>query len=446
MRKLLVVATGALLTLGLAGCVVFQTPPTAAQLDLIGKIRVAFTICASNTDEANNPGCPNTGNTQDSAPAGSSGQVLVAFRVPAGSQGPDAFSQTSGEALTFTRSPSYEAALEQARPAGEGRKWVGYISGVYDYTDPPDGTAARSAGFEVDFSLPDGAPFAGPFRVRPVVGARRVDEASGLSASDPVSCGSRPAGGSGGSFANNDVICIDDPDEATLATDIEVATADLAIVGGTATVNPGVTATVPFDAKLAGELPPGTTFALAGTTSFPGAAATPGPSAIAPGPNSTTRVNVPIAVPPTAGPGIYSVGLTATLPNGQSRAGAATLTVRDKQKPRATRLAVRPKVLRPSAPSVARVGSAVTYRLSETATMRFRVQRCVKRKKSKRTRCRTMRGRFTHSGVAGVNRFNFTGFLRDRALRRGRYRLIAVPVDPARNRGRAVRAGFRVKR
>ena len=53
---------------------------------------------------------------------------------------------------------------------------------------------------------------------------------------------------------------------------------------------------------------------------------------------------------------------------------------------------------------------------------------------------------FTHKGVAGTNRFRFTGFLRNRALKRGRYRLVGTPTDLAKNKGKAVRATFRIKR
>ena len=51
-----------------------------------------------------------------------------------------------------------------------------------------------------------------------------------------------------------------------------------------------------------------------------------------------------------------------------------------------------------------------------------------------------------HRGVAGTNRFRFTGFLRNRALKRGRYRLVGAPTDLARNKGKSVRATFRIKR
>ena len=103
----------------------------------------------------------------------------------------------------------------------------------------------------------------------------------------------------------------------------------------------------------------------------------------------------------------------------------------------------------------------VSYRLSEPARMRFTVQRrsagrrvgrrCVvpNRRNRGRRRCVryvTLRGSFTHQGAAGTNRFRFTGRLRRRKLAPARYRLVGVPTDAAGNRGRAVRARFRIVR
>ena len=154
-------------------------------------------------------------------------------------------------------------------------------------------------------------------------------------------------------------------------------------------------------------------------------------------------MTVPIVVPKDAAPGTFDVALLASLPNGEARAANGKLTVRDRQKPVASRLAISPKTLRPQAPSVAAPARA-SYRLSEPATMRFRVQRC--RKVKRKTRCRTLKGSFAHAGQLGVNRFRFTGFLRNRALKAGRYRLVGTPTDLARNKGKSVRAAFRIKR
>ena len=113
-----------------------------------------------------------------------------------------------------------------------------------------------------------------------------------------------------------------------------------------------------------------------------------------------------------------------------------------------------------SGPSIAaRVGSRVSYRLSEAAAVLFRVERarpgrraggrCVKPRRSNRrarrcTRYVTLRGSFSHLGGAGANRLRFRGRLRARKLRPGRYRLRAVATDAAGNRSRARRVPFRV--
>lgn len=109
-----------------------------------------------------------------------------------------------------------------------------------------------------------------------------------------------------------------------------------------------------------------------------------------------------------------------------------------------------------------RTGTKVTYRLTEDATVRFTVQRPVRgrrvgprcraqtrRNRRRARRCtlyRTLRGSFTHKGKRGSNSFRLTGRLRRRALRPGRYRLVAVPTDAAGNRGKAVARKFRIIR
>ena len=102
-----------------------------------------------------------------------------------------------------------------------------------------------------------------------------------------------------------------------------------------------------------------------------------------------------------------------------------------------------------------RVGSGVSVRLSEAARVRFsvfrvlpgrRVGRCL-RPTSAKPACRRLvavPGAFVRSGVAGVNRFTFTGRPGGRALRAGSYQLQAVATDAAGNRSSPVSRGFRV--
>jgi hypothetical protein len=106
-------------------------------------------------------------------------------------------------------------------------------------------------------------------------------------------------------------------------------------------------------------------------------------------------------------------------------------------------------------------GTRVFYQLSEPASVGFRVERaapgrrvgrrCARPTRSNRARRRCtrwvrVRGSFTHAGAAGANSFRFSGRMRGRALRRGKYRLVGTPVDAAGNRGKPARRGFRILR
>jgi hypothetical protein len=109
----------------------------------------------------------------------------------------------------------------------------------------------------------------------------------------------------------------------------------------------------------------------------------------------------------------------------------------------------------------AAVGTQVSYRLSEPATARFTVERraagrrvgrrCVapkRRNRAKRrcTRFVKVKGAFTHPGKSGANSFKFSGRLRGRKLKAGRYRLVIVATDAAGNKSVASRAPFRIVR
>ncbi len=102
----------------------------------------------------------------------------------------------------------------------------------------------------------------------------------------------------------------------------------------------------------------------------------------------------------------------------------------------------------------AKVGTRINYALSRAAPVTFKVQRrkggrkvgrkCKKptRRNRSRKRCNlTLKGSFVHSGGAGANSFRFTGRLRGRKLRRGRYVLVARPAG-----GKASSRKFRIVR
>ena len=83
-------------------------------------------------------------------------------------------------------------------------------------------------------------------------------------------------------------------------------------------------------------------------------------------------------------------------------------------------------------------GFKVSFALSEAARVTFTVQR--------RTngRYRRIRGRFSKTGVAGSNSFRWSGKLRGRRLRPGRYRLVARALDSSNERSATVRKRFLV--
>jgi hypothetical protein len=78
----------------------------------------------------------------------------------------------------------------------------------------------------------------------------------------------------------------------------------------------------------------------------------------------------------------------------------------------------------------------VSYELSEAAVVTFRVDR------RRGHHWRRMKGRFSKSGHAGANSFRWSGKLRGRRLRPGRYRLVARALDPSGERSRTVRTRF----
>jgi hypothetical protein len=112
----------------------------------------------------------------------------------------------------------------------------------------------------------------------------------------------------------------------------------------------------------------------------------------------------------------------------QGGSGPALISLR--LSPRAFRAARRGPSISP------RLGTTVAYVLASPARVRFAVQRLV------RGRYRRVPGAFTHRGSSGTNSFRFSGRIRGRRLRPGRYRLVArIPGATALRR-----TGFRIVR
>ena len=109
-------------------------------------------------------------------------------------------------------------------------------------------------------------------------------------------------------------------------------------------------------------------------------------------------------------------------------------------------LAVLPKAFRPlkrggaiASATQPKRGTTVRYELTGAAAVGFTVERALRgrvvggrcrkqtpanRGKRKCTRFKKLRGGFSHQGAAGPNSFRFSGRLRGRALRPGKYRLV----------------------
>jgi DNA-binding beta-propeller fold protein YncE len=116
----------------------------------------------------------------------------------------------------------------------------------------------------------------------------------------------------------------------------------------------------------------------------------------------------------------------------------------DRTRPVVSAFSVRPRRFRVGARP--RRGTRLQFRLSETTSVRIRLQRLVRRRGSRRsrpiaagvvTRARVVRGRRSLA---------FTGRVRGRALRSGRYRATLTARDAAGNVSRARRASFVVLR
>lgn len=447
-KRLAALAAVTVSVLAIAGCVVITGPVDITQQSGVGPMRVTFTICGSDTDTANHPGCPDTGNSSQAPGDGQEGQVLVAFRVPAGVNGPDSFATTSGVPLAFTRSPSYQSQLQELVPPPAGQRWLGYISDRHTHVRGPNGTPPEQATISVDFALPqgsNGAPFQGPFQVRPVVGARPASDDT--QAARPVSCDNVFGGPFSATGAGTD--CIDSPSESDTATNLSQASRDLGIIGAITIGSTGKTASVPFSARYAGAADPASSFQLSATTDLKGTTATPSVATLTPGSDTNNNVNVAVKVPKTAKAGTYRITLTARAANGQVRTGTSNLQVRDKQPPTAKSLKLSPSSFRPlaSPASIAKVArrTRVSFRLSEAGKVKFTVQRCTKLKGKKCKRYRTAKGSFSYTAKSGANRFRFTGYVGGRKLRRGTYRLVGVPTDKSKNKGKAVRAAFKIR-
>jgi PKD repeat protein len=145
--------------------------------------------------------------------------------------------------------------------------------------------------------------------------------------------------------------------------------------------------------------------------------------------------------------GVHRATLTVTDATGRSTTATANVTVADHVRPAIRGASASPSVFAvgPGATPLtsarkARKGTTFRYTLTEDAKVTIRIQR--KAGKRFKPAGKTLR----RSGHAGSNRLRFSGRLKRKALRAGRYRALFVAVDPAGNKSKTRKVTFRIVR
>ena len=301
LKRLLAISAAVAAAAALSGCVFIESQ-TSAQLNGVGGVQIT-TRAGGDSD-------------------GRDVQFLLAYRIPSHSAAPAAIHTTatsSGPGFTFSASPSFTSELQSKAAAPADQQWVGYISPVVTtpnghgtYTVAPSFTLQRGAG---------GTAFRGPFKYRTVVGFRNIDGTH--PASRPVLCGSPITAASSDSTA-----CATDPDNSTIATNLQQTTQDLGILDapGTESVNQGDVLRVKFGVDFAGDGNPAPTFDLSASTNIPGGTAEPSTPVLTPD-EGVTQLRAITQVPVDTPPGHYDVTLTATLPTGEVRSSTHDVLV-----------------------------------------------------------------------------------------------------------------------
>jgi hypothetical protein len=314
----------ALAAVGLTGCVAIKTETATTRAP--GVATITLSVCASDRDTAGSACNPDANTAEEDN--GSSAlhidppvpptSLLVGFRVPDGTTAPNEFRSQDGE--VFDHSASYSAELNANRPSAAGLHWEGYVSSTLVINAGQTATTLSA-----EFGLPagpGGAPFAGPFKWRAVVGF----QAGVVDATTPINCAQLGAD------------CFDSPPAANLVPQLDRARAvsDFRVLAGTgATAAPGESATVSFPVRYSDAAGFGAqTLALTATSGLPGAPRPTVPATLALAPGATPSVPATVTVPPGTPPGAYPVTLTAA--DGApavTRTNAATITVVDRTAP-----------------------------------------------------------------------------------------------------------------
>lgn len=332
-RYLTALTAFAALAIALSGCVIIKSN-SSAQLDGIGSVQITTTFCASDGD-SNNPGysppdpsCqgPGTGGNANANAANAGAgtlQLLLAYRIPDDATAPESFDATSPAGATFTRSASYGAELQSLSPAPSGEQWVGYASNAQSYNQSGNQYFSVAPRFGLQHG-PKGEPFEGPFSYRVTVGYRRADGSNPVTR--PVDCG--PVLTDVHNDGPGDMICIDSPTPAALASSLQQPTQDLGILDapGAESVKQGRAARVKFQLDYAGDGNPAPTFLLDASTNVPGATAVPSTPLLTPE-EGTSQVRVVVRPPIGTDTGSYDVTLTASVPGGETRSSTHEILV-----------------------------------------------------------------------------------------------------------------------
>ena len=314
----------------LSGCIAIKTQATAQRVP--GVITIQAVVCASDAAHSIpgydcDPDLPGRttaeGDNSDDAEDNTLGQVLAGFRVPVGTVAPSDFASDTQDVF-FNSSPTYTAALNNVFPPPAGEQWFGYLSTpkLFDLDD----ASGRQTSFQPEFTLPpqaDGAPFAGPFPWRLVVGLRKLADQN--QAGNPVSCPTSLTAG-----------CFDSPVTASIPNDLLAPVSDFGVLTGAKTAaGHGETATLAFPIQYKDGRGKGPQdLAISAATNLPGTSATPAVTTLHVDPETTTMVNVTVPVPPATPLGSYTVTLSAATGSPPvTRSNTATLQVVDKLAP-----------------------------------------------------------------------------------------------------------------
>jgi hypothetical protein len=332
-RRIGALGPGALLlvlVIALSGCIAIKSQSSSQRAP--GVVSLNVVVCASDSDrnvypscdpDSSDAGAQNTAETDNGNDATEEGlgQLLMSFRVPAGTTAPDSFSSVAQE-VVLTKSAELTARLNTQFPPLASATWVGYISTpkLFDLDD----TSGREVNLRPEFTLPsqaNGAPFAGPFAWRVIAGIRALTDQNQAGA--VVNC--------------SDILtqCFDSPPSG-VATSLTTSVSDFGVLtGADTTAGHGETATLTFPVSYLDGAGKGVqNLSIDATTNLPGATATPSGTTLQVSPNSTGSVSVTVPVPPATPLGTYSVTLSAAVGSpAVTRSNTAKLQVVDKLAP-----------------------------------------------------------------------------------------------------------------